>query len=75
MGPRARAWLRGFASVGEGMASAFNIFPAPRRDPRSPLQRADDQIAESWRQVGADLERAMRDIDEATEQARKERRP
>lgn len=70
MGPRLRALLQGFASLGEGMASIgegmANIFGGP------PPRRLDERDA--WKQVGDDLRQAMEDINQAAEQVLRKHR-
>lgn len=59
------ALLRGFASIGEGMASLFSwASPAPRRKPMS-VRDDLDAVRSDWRAVMADLNSA---IDEVVDQ-------
>lgn len=73
MGRRLSAWLRGFARIGEGWSSIADSWTTSSIAP-PPQRSAEEMIAESWRRVGQDLERAMRDIDEATDEVMRKRR-
>ena len=66
--PFLRAFMEGVASIGEGMASIFNLRPCAMKPPSYEQQFGTDAelLASDWKKVGNDFRTVLEGLEKET---------